>query len=276
VMLARGRVVRVPPADHTGSLDIDGTLRAAWDFDARMVFLGRPNTPTGEVVDDDMLAMLVAGLPERCLLVLDESFLSFHAGTVAAGPALTVTPRVLAVRSVTKDCGLAGLRAGFAVGPAGVLAALDRVSRPWSASAPAQAAARASLMPESVAYLDLTLRRLASETEAIVCAVAAAGLEPRRSRTNFFCARVPGTVQAGAGSRDDSSGVAAEALATALDAEGLRVRRCGSFGMPGYLRIGARLPEQNRRLITALNALMPAPGRPVSRSPTPPDSLRRP
>src|SRR5690606_15002753 len=68
VMLARGRVVRVPPADHTGSLDIDGTLRAAWDFDARMVFLGRPNTPTGEVVDDDMLAMLVAGLPERCLL----------------------------------------------------------------------------------------------------------------------------------------------------------------------------------------------------------------
>src|SRR5690606_9923321 len=129
----------------------------------------------------------------------------------------------------------------FAVGPRRVLCALDRAGRPWSASAPAQAAATASLLPESVAWLDRTLRRLAKETDAVGRALIAAGLEPRPSRTSFLCARVPETSAAGtgrtgmrAGDVGGGAGTAAEALAAALECEGLRVRRCVSFGMPHH------------------------------------------
>lgn len=240
VTLARGRVVAVPPADPTGTLDLHGAAEAARAHRAAMVYLGRPNTPTGEAVGRGALLELRAALPADCLLVLDESFLSFDGGSLSAPPVLGVHDGVLTVRSITKDCGLAGLRAGFAIGPERVLRALDRVALPWSASAPAQHAARASFAPESMAYLDESFARVRDELTRLEEALATAGLVPRPSRANFVCARA---------SR-------AERLADELETRGLRLRRCASFGLPDHLRIGVRHPRENRRLITALEELV--------------------
>lgn len=238
VALARGRVVTVPPSDDDGTLDLDGVLAACRAHRAGIVYLGSPNTPTGASIPPGDLRGLRSALPEECLLVLDESFLSFEAGSVGAGPVLGVLDGVLSVRSVTKDCGLAGLRAGFAVGPDRVIRALDRVSLPWGASAPAQVAARVSLEPESVAYLDHTLELVRADLDVLVRVLRELGLEPRPSRANFICVRVSD----------------AKALADALDGQGLRVRRCASFGLPDHLRIGIRRPEENRRLADALRS----------------------
>jgi len=236
VTLARGRAVTVPPSDAEGTLDLDGTLAACRAHSAGMLYLGRPNTPTGSSIPRDSLVELRAALPAGCLLVLDESFASFDAGSVGAGPVLGVADGVLSIRSVTKDCGLAGLRAGFAIGPEAIVRALDRVALPWAASAPAQIAARVSLEPESVAYLDSTLQLLRHELDGLLDTLHACGLEPYPSRANFACVRVPD----------------AGALARGLERKGLRVRRCASFGLSGHVRIGIRRPEDNRRLIHAL------------------------
>lgn len=240
VTIARGTVVRVPPKDDDGTLDLEATARAARRHRAGMVYLGRPNTPTGETVELDALRALRSALPAHCLLVLDESFLSFEAGSVAAPPALGPLPGVLGVRSVTKDCGLAGLRAGFALGTPQVLEALDRVAMPWAASAPAQLGARVSLEPPSVAYLDATLGRVRAELRWLEGDLAELGFETRRSTANFACVRSP----------------RAPELLTALAERGIRVRSCASFGLPTHLRFGVRLPEQNRLLVAALHDLV--------------------
>ncbi|MDZ7778471.1 MAG: histidinol-phosphate transaminase [Gemmatimonadota bacterium] len=239
ITLARGRVVSVPPADSTGTLDLRGVAEEARSRAAAVVYLGRPNTPTGEAIGRGALLELRRALPTGSLLVLDESFLSFEAGSLSAPPVLGVHDGVLTVRSITKDCGLAGLRAGFAVGPERVIRALDRVALPWSASAPAQEAARASFAPESIAYLDGTFERIRNERIRLEEALRAAGLTPRPSSANFVCARTPW----------------AEHLAEELEHHGLRVRRCASFGLTDHLRVGVRHPSENGRLISALEEL---------------------
>lgn len=255
VTIARGRVVRVPPADEDGTLDLAATARAARRHRARVVYLGRPNTPTGEAVGLDALETLRSELPGECLLVLDESFLSFEAGSVGAPPTLGPAPRVISVRSVTKDCGLAGLRAGFAVGPSSVMEALDRVALPWSASAPAQLGARVSLEPGSVEYLTGTLRRVRAELRRLERDLTDLGLQGRPSSANFACVRLPRERE----------------VVTALAERGLRVRDCASFGLPAHIRVGVRRPEQNRRLVSALRDLLPdstvSAGASVTRSP---------
>ncbi|MEX2465303.1 MAG: histidinol-phosphate transaminase [Gemmatimonadota bacterium] len=240
VTLARGRALTVPPLDSEGTLDLAGVLEACRTHRAGIVYLGRPNTPTGASVDPDRLIELRAELPRDCLLVLDESFVSFEAGSVGAGPVLGVSEGVLSIRSITKDCGLAGLRAGFAVGSERVLRALDRVALPWAASAPAQVAARVSLEAASVTYLDRTLGLVRAELHALTDMLRDSGLSPLPSRANFACVRVPD----------------ASALADELDSMGLRLRRCASFGLPDHLRIGIRRPEENRRLTAALRRLL--------------------
>ena len=46
---------------------------------------------------------------------------------------------------MTKDCGLAGLRLGYAIGAESVIEALRRAQPPWSVNALAQAAGVAAL-----------------------------------------------------------------------------------------------------------------------------------
>ncbi|WP_051472282.1 pyridoxal phosphate-dependent aminotransferase [Patulibacter minatonensis] len=97
-------------------------LLAAVTPRTRMIVLGGPNDPTGELLPAPVLAELLARLPDHVVVVLDEALREF----VTAEPvdaALRLTDRfarLLVVRSFSKAWGLAGLRCGYAVaGPGG-------------------------------------------------------------------------------------------------------------------------------------------------------------
>ena len=68
---------------------------------------------------------LIAGLPGRTLLMLDEAYGEFApAGTL---PPLDVSnPNVLRFRTFSKAYGMAGLRVGYAIGHAGLITAFDK------------------------------------------------------------------------------------------------------------------------------------------------------
>src|SRR5205085_2683714 len=107
-----------------------------WSFDPRsvpddaeLVALGNPNNPTGTVARADTILELAR--PDRVLLV-DESFMDF-----VDGPAPTVAgrddvPGLVVVRSLTKLWSLAGVRAGYLLGPAGLVRRLRENRQPWS------------------------------------------------------------------------------------------------------------------------------------------------
>lgn len=201
----------------------------------RLVFVASPSSPLGVNRPVHELGRLADATSPFGLLVLDESYRSF-ADLRLSGPTLPEHDTVVHVRSVTKDCALAGLRAGFLVAPTDVCSALEALRPAWNTGAPAQAAAAAALSPEGVAYTEGTLVRLADERVRLARALTLEDLAVCPSSTNYLCARAPDT----------------PALATTLERVGIRVRDCASFGLAGYVRVAVRTPEEDDRLVRAV------------------------
>ncbi|MHB8577660.1 MAG: pyridoxal phosphate-dependent aminotransferase, partial [Dehalococcoidia bacterium] len=108
-----------------------------------LVFLCNPNNPTGVYVSRDEVTALSSALTGGPLL-LDEAFVGF-VDEPWSSLALVESGRVLVVRSMTKDYGLAGPRLGYLVAHPSAITAVKRLQPPWSVSSAAQAAGIAAL-----------------------------------------------------------------------------------------------------------------------------------
>jgi histidinol-phosphate aminotransferase len=202
----------------------------------RVVFLCHPNNPTGHVWSLEELTAVV-GACDDGLVVVDEAYIDFADG-VGSALALTHDPRVVVLRSLTKNSGLAGLRLGYLVAHPEVVDALARARPPWTVNALAQAAGLAALGDRE--HLDAG-RRLARKAKAfLVDGLARLGLDCLPSRTNFWLVRVGD----------------AAALRRDLVRRGILVRDCTSFGLPGHVRLAARPLEECERLLDVLDGLL--------------------
>jgi histidinol-phosphate aminotransferase len=149
---------------RTGDFDVDlaEARRLLVRSDASLTFLCSPNNPTGTVDAPSTTAAVVAAAPG--LVVVDEAYGQFTPrsaiGQVGDGVNLVV------VRTFSKTWALAGLRLGYCVAPAEVVAALDAVTLPYHLDAATQAGGRLALgfraeMQERVATLVAERDRLA-------------------------------------------------------------------------------------------------------------------
>lgn len=213
--------------------DIPAAL-ARWQ--PRLVFVCTPNNPTGTLIPPAELTAWAAQCPATLFLV-DEAYLTF--ATAAPSVIPQRPPNMLVLRSMTKAYALAGLRLGYAVGDPDVLTLLRQAQPPWSVNALAQAAGIAAL--QDTAHLTDCLARIASATTTLRAGLQALGGTPCASSTHFFLLPV-----------DDGA-----ACRQALLRHGLLVRDCASFGLPSYIRLAARRPEDNARLLATLAELRP-------------------
>ncbi|MCF3933189.1 threonine-phosphate decarboxylase CobD [Acuticoccus sp. M5D2P5] len=129
-----------------------------------------PNNPDGRFVAADRLAAHAAATQSEAIaLVVDEAFGDLAPERTAAG-----TARTLVLKSFGKFYGLAGLRLGFAIGPAEAIAPLRAALGPWAVSGPAlEIGARALAdAPWAAAMRE----RLARERAELDGALATAGL----------------------------------------------------------------------------------------------------
>jgi histidinol-phosphate aminotransferase len=219
-------------------VDLDA-MRVAVTPRTRLVFIATPNNPTGQIVPRDELIAFVQDLPEHVLPVIDEAYFDYldPADRFDAIADLVRTGHdVLALRTFSKLYGLAGLRVGFGVGPAAVIAAMRKVQRGYDVSTPAQVAALASLEDDA----EVERRRAANRAaiESLTGLLRAHGLEPRPgTATNFVLVDV---------------GSDADAAAAALFQAGVSVQSGAPFGAPTSLRIGAGSPADLALLDAAL------------------------
>jgi histidinol-phosphate aminotransferase len=232
-------VVRVEGRDHRH--DVEALVEAARSRRARLVWLCDPNNPTGSLVKRDEWDTLLAGLPERCAVVVDEAYADYvrpelrlrREEDVEAGKPVVV------LRTFSKIFGLAGLRLGYAVAHESLAPFLDVVQEPFNVNRAALAAGCASLRQQEV--LEKRRRENEEARELVAGQLRRHGLEVVPSEANFLLMRVP---------IDDLE------LAEALLKRGLLVRPGRDFGMPGYIRatIGPvplmeRLTEELVRII---------------------------
>jgi histidinol-phosphate aminotransferase len=213
---AGARVVHVP------SRDMVSLAAAARESEARLVWLCDPNNPTGSHVTRDEWEMLLAGLPDRCAVVVDEAYVEY------VDPALRLERlhdidagrRVILMRTFSKIFALAGLRLGYAVVDRGLVDMLDVVLEPFNVNRAALAAGRSSLR-----RLDLVEQRRQANAEGrtrLAELLQEAGAEPVPSQGNFLLVDV---------------GVNDVALTEDLARRGFLVRAGSEFGLHGFVRI---------------------------------------
>ena len=107
-------VVRVPlRAD--GAHDLKAMLEASKTKPAGLFYVCNPNNPTGSITKRAEIDWLIANKPEGSIVLLDEAYIHFSdeppgADLVRAGKDVVV------LRTFSKIYGMAGLRAGFAIG----------------------------------------------------------------------------------------------------------------------------------------------------------------
>ncbi|WP_062137664.1 histidinol-phosphate transaminase [Demequina aestuarii] len=126
--------------------DLDAMAAAVTDA-TRVLVLCSPNNPTGPAVRLEEFERLMAAVPRRVLVVLDQAYVEFvrDADAVDGLAALRRHPNLLIARTFSKAYGLAALRVGYVAGAEGLIAPVKSCVTPFSVSAPAQVAALVSL-----------------------------------------------------------------------------------------------------------------------------------
>jgi len=205
------------------------------------VFLCSPNNPTGNLLDESALLGLCRELADRALVCVDEAYIEF-AARVSLTTRLAELPNLVVLRTLSKAYALAGARLGTLIASEDIVALLKRIIPPYA-------------IPASTIEQVLTL------TEAPQRAMAAARIRTlldERERARERLARMAGVVRVYPSDanfllvqfRDASA-----ALAAGKDA-GLLVRDFSSTpGLSNCLRISVGTPEQNERLLAALERL---------------------
>ena len=238
--LKLGAVTRRVPLDE-GRVDVDALLGEVTER-TKLAFLPTVNNPTGTMTPRDDLLRFLAEVPAHVLTVVDEAYFEYvddPAFPDAIGDAAKAGRHVLCLRTFSKIYGLAGLRIGYGVGPAPVIAAIRKVQRAFDVTTPAQEAALASL--DGAAEIE---RRREVNREAMAAleeTVRDRGLDPiAPAAGNFLFVDV---------------GSDAAALDDALLRRGVIVRPMGSFGAPTAIRITAGTPEEIAFLAAQLDAV---------------------
>lgn len=166
-------------ADHE---DPDALLAKAREVGAKLVYLANPDNPMGTWHSAERIEAMIAGLPDGCVLVLDEAYIEF-APEGAAPPMDVSDPQVLRFRTFSKAHGMAGARVGYAIGEAGLIAAYEKVRNHFGMNRSAQIGALAALLDRD--WLAEVQARVAAARDRIAEIAAQNGLVSLPSATNF-------------------------------------------------------------------------------------------
>jgi len=232
-------VIEVPLSGDRFALDRPAVLEAGRR--AKIVFLCSPNNPTGNLLDEPAMLALCRELADRALVCVDEAYLEFAARTSLA-KRIDEFPNLVVLRTLSKAYALAGARLGTLVAGEDIVSLLRRIIPPYAIPASTVEQVLALTEAPQRAMAADRIRTLRDEREkargrltAMRCVVR---VHP--SDANFLLVQF----------RD-----ARAALEAGKDV-GLLVRDFSSApGLAGCLRISVGTPEQNERLLAALERL---------------------
>jgi histidinol-phosphate aminotransferase len=222
------------------AVDLDEVRRVFAEAAPSVAFLCSPNNPTG-VVDDETTVRAVLELAEAgdALLVVDEAY-----GQFAPWSALDLVQDgrpLVVVRTFSKTWAMAAARLGYCVGPAEVVAELDKVVLPYHLDAFKQAAGVSALRfrPE----MERRVASLVEERGRLVTRLAELAVDVWPSGANFVLFRP----------RAQRGGEVWQAL---LDRSVL-VRNCSSWPrLDGCLRVTIGTPDEDDAFLDALEEIL--------------------
>jgi histidinol-phosphate aminotransferase len=203
----------------------------------KLLFVANPNNPDGSVTPRaDLLRLL--DLP--VVVVVDEAYIDFSTEE-SLGPLVCERANLVVLRTFSKLAGMAGLRVGYGLFPAGIITHLWKVKQPYTPNVAGTVTAVAALSDRP--WLADAVHRMVAERSRLSAALRALDwLTPLPSHANFVLCRVGG-------------GRAARAVKDGLERQGVLVRYFAKDGLRDCIRISVGRPDQTDTLMRALEQL---------------------
>lgn len=207
-----------------------------------VMFLCRPNNPTGTVIaEEDLQLLLEAGKKTGTYVVVDEAFVDFLTTSI---PTLTTWlssyPNLILLRSLTKMYTIPGLRIGYIMAHPTIINVLKNEQIPWSINSLVDA-----LIPrllEDRRFVDKTRAWLQVESRNVFNRLTSLGFYLSPSKVNFYLLR------------DQKQPQRTDELYSFLLEYGILTRHTHNFkGLNGdFLRIAIRSDFENEQLLAVL------------------------
>ncbi len=235
----RARLVKTPLKGLRFDL---AAIAAAITDRTRLIFVCNPNNPTGTIVTADEVAAFMAQVPDHVIVVFDEAYYEFVDSDYYPDTLAYVKegrPNVVVLRTFSKAYGIAGIRLGYGIAPAELLAPLRLASESFPVNRLAQVAGLAALEDEEFVRRTVEMNRAG---RAYLCReFDRLGLAYAPSQANFVLVHI---------------GPQAPAVFQELLKRGVIVRPCGGYDLPEHLRVTIGTEAQNARFITALEEVI--------------------
>jgi histidinol-phosphate aminotransferase len=236
---AAGGQARSVPMKDGFYFDLDA-IAAAIDAQTRIVFLDNPTNPAGTIVKRQAWERFLAQVPDHVVIVADEAYFEFVRDTDYPDSLKYHAPdrMIVTMRTFSKIFGLAGVRVGYAVARPDLVQLLHKVRQPFNVTSLAQAAVLAGM--DDADHVRRTLENNADGIAYLEREFKRMGVAYVPSHANFILAEV-----------GDGNAVFNRLLAL-----GVIVRPMGAYGWPRHVRISVGLPEENRKLVAALEQVI--------------------
>ncbi len=203
---------------------------------AALTIVCNPNAPSGSFVSVGELASLADELSG--VLLVDEAYVDFAEENCAG--LVKDLDNIVVLRSMSKGYGLAGMRFGYAIAPAELIAGLMKVKDSYNVDAVAIAVATAAIKDRE--YFKQTTEKVKKARELLVGQLRALDFIVPRSQANFIlaeCRKYP--------ARD---------IYQKLVQRGIYVRYFDLPGIDNRLRITVGTSEQNDQVVLALKEIL--------------------
>jgi len=237
---AAGGAAKVAPTSDGYSHDLEA-IATRIDANTRLVFLGNPNNPTGTIYRRAEWKQFLTRVPDGVVIVADEAYFEFvRDGAYPDSLEDHHDERrlIVTLRTFSKIFGLAGVRAGYAVARPEIIRLLNNVRQPFNVTSLAQVAVVAAM--DDRAHIAETLRVNAEGMDYLETEFRRLKIPFVPSHANFILADV------GDG----------RAVFDQLLHKGVIVRPMHGYGYPRHVRISIGLPEENRKLVAALDEIL--------------------
>lgn len=203
----------------------------------RICIVCNPNNPTSTLVESGAIIELVQAHPET-LFVVDEIYESYTGVSVL--PEGRGLPNLVALRSLSKSCGIAALRIGFACGAPQVVERMNRVTGPYDINQFGVVAAHAVL--DDWPYVEAYVAEVTSAKKWTLDALRDIGVRTYSGGGNYFLVW---------------PGKDVTAVETGLRERGVLVRGMDSKPMlRGAFRLSVGTLPQMQRFVTALREVL--------------------
>ncbi len=217
--------------------DLPSLIAKAREVDAKLIYIANPDNPMGTHHAGSTITQHLADIPDDCLLILDEAYIELApAGTEAQYD--IEHPKVIRMRTFSKGYGLAGARAGYAMGARDLIKNFDKIRLHFGGNRASHAAALAALHDQD--WLAQTRAQIEAAKQTIAQIAQDNSLTALPSATNFVAIDT------------HKDGTFAKALVGALADQGIFVRMPFVAPQNRCIRISCGRPQDLEAFAKAL------------------------